>query len=33
VRQQEDWEAWIDFFLEGVAITVTATLATSQQLI
>jgi Fic family protein len=32
VRQQEDWEAWLDFFLERVAIMASATVATSQQL-
>jgi Fic family protein len=32
VRQQEDWEAWLDFFLGRVAIMASATVATSQQL-
>lgn len=32
VRQHEDWEAWLDFFLERVAIMASATVATSQQL-
>ena len=33
VRQQGDWEAWIDFFLEGVTSTATAAVATAQRLL
>ena len=33
VRQQGDWEAWIDFFLEGVESTASAAVATAQRLL
>lgn len=33
VRQQGDWEAWIDFFLEGVETTASAAVATAQRLL
>ena len=33
VRQQGDWEAWIDFFLEGVESTGSAAVATAQRLL
>ncbi len=33
VRQQGDWEAWIDFFLEGVQSTASAAVATAQRLL
>jgi len=33
VRQQGDWEAWIDFFLEGVKSTASAAVATAQRLL
>ena len=32
VRQQGDWEAWIDFFLEGVETTASAAVTTAQRL-
>jgi Fic family protein len=33
VRQQGDWESWIDFFLEGVETTASAAVATAQRLL
>ena len=33
VRQQGDWEAWIDFFLEGVESTASAAVATAHRLL
>jgi len=33
VRQQGDWEAWIDFFLEGVESTATAAVTTAHRLL
>ena len=33
VRQQGDWEAWIEFFLEGVESTASAAVATAQRLL
>jgi Fic family protein len=33
VRQSGDWEAWIDFFLEGVESTASAAVATAQRLL
>ena len=33
VRQQGDWEAWIEFFSEGVASTASAAVATAQRLL
>lgn len=33
VRQQGDWEAWIDFFLEGVETTASAAVATAHRLL
>jgi Fic family protein len=33
VRQQGEWEAWIDFFLEGVESTASAAVATAQRLL
>jgi len=33
VRQNGDWEAWIDFFLEGVESTATAAVTTAQRLL
>lgn len=33
VRQNGDWEAWIDFFLEGVENTASGAVATAQQLL
>lgn len=33
VRRQGDWEAWIDFFLEGVRTTATGAVATAQRLV
>lgn len=33
VRQQGDWEAWLDFFLEGVESTASAAVATAQRLL
>jgi Fic family protein len=33
VRQNGDWEAWIDFFLEGVESTASAAVATAQRLL
>lgn len=32
VRQSGDWEAWLSFFLEGVAVTAHAAVATAQRL-
>jgi Fic family protein len=33
VRQQGDWESWIDFFLEGVESTAAAAVSTAQRLL
>jgi Fic family protein len=33
VRQEGDWEAWVDFFLEGVESTAAAAVATAQRLL
>lgn len=33
VRQEGDWEAWLDFFLQGVQTTATAAVATAQRLV
>ena len=33
VRQHGDWEAWVDFFLEGVANTATAAVSTAHRLL
>jgi Fic family protein len=33
VRQQGDWEAWIEFFLEGVESTASAAVAMAQRLL
>ncbi|MDH5666822.1 MAG: Fic family protein [Nitrospira sp.] len=33
VRRKGDWEAWIDFFLEGVRTTATGAVATAQRLV
>lgn len=33
VRQQGDWEAWLEFFLEGVESTASAAVATAQRLL
>jgi Fic family protein len=33
VRQHGDWEAWIDFFLEGVELTSTAAVSTAHRLL
>lgn len=32
IRKTGDWEAWLDFFLEGVAVTAEGTVATARQL-
>lgn len=33
VRTQGDWEAWVDFFLEGVMLTATGAVTTAQNLV
>ena len=33
VRQEGDWEAWVDFFLEGVESTAAAAVTTAQRLL
>jgi Fic family protein len=33
VRQHGDWEAWIDFFLDGIELTSTAAVATAHRLL
>jgi cell filamentation protein, protein adenylyltransferase len=33
VRASGDWEAWVDFFLEGVAVTATSAVETAQRLV
>jgi cell filamentation protein, protein adenylyltransferase len=32
VRQEGDWEAWVDFFLEGIAVTADVAVATARRL-
>jgi Fic family protein len=33
VRQHGDWEAWLDFFLEGIEVTSTAAVATAHRML